>query len=145
MLKSAAEWLAAVLSANEGIDATYTRVGSPPITTNKDGTPFQVIPGRVRPERFALADGRVNLEVEPADFLVMAEAIDFGSGPVEPQTGDRITLSAFGLADRVYELMPRDGEPAWRPLTQYPAELAGGAAARCPMYRLRTIRVKAGP
>jgi len=134
MLQQAAEWLAATLATSEGVDVTYTRAGQTPIT-------ITVVPGRVRPERFALADGRVNLETEPADFLVKAEAIDFGSGPVEPATGDRITL-----AGRTYELMPRDGEPSWRPLTQYPQTLADGTTVvRCPMYRLRTIRVKVGP
>lgn len=132
MLQQAAEWLASILAGNEGVPVTYARVGETSIA-------ITVVPGRVRPERHALADGRVNLELEPADFLVRAELLDFGDGPVEPRTGDRITL-----AGRTYELFPRDGEPSWRCETQYPVTDAGGApVARCPSYRLRTIRVKA--
>jgi hypothetical protein len=134
MLAAAAEWLAATLAENESVPATYTRDGQTPIT-------LAVVPGRVRSERWALADGRVNLEAEPADFLVRPGDLDFGAGPVEPQVGDRITLDG-----RTYELLPRDGEPAWRPLTQYPVTLADGTTVvRCSQYRLRCIRVKVVP
>jgi len=130
MLEQGAKWLASTLTASEGVAATYTRA--------TEGFPIDltIIPGRMRPERHALADGRANLEVEPADFLVLASAIDFGDGPVEPATGDRVTLAD----GRTYELMPRDGEPSWRALTQYP-----DAGTRAPMLRLRTIRVKVVP
>jgi hypothetical protein len=136
MLEAAAQWLATTLATTEGVDATYTRTGETPI-------PLTVVPGRMRPERYALADGRANLEVEPADFLVLAAAIDFGAGPVEPQTGDRVTLAD----GRTYELLPRDAEPSQRATSQYPVVNADGSiATRAPMYRLRTIRVlKVGP
>ena len=81
--------------------------------------------GRVTHERIALADGRANLNAEPADFLIRPERIDFGGGPVVPLRGDRITVGS-----RVYEVIDRDGEPCYRPDSQYRA-----------MYRVRTIRV----
>lgn len=134
MLATAAQWLAEALTSSESVPATYTRTGETPLA-------LAIVPGRVQPQRWALADGRANLEAEPADFLVLAELLDFGAGPVEPQTGDRVTVDG-----RTYELMPRDGEPAWRPLTQYPVTLADGTTTvRCAMYRLRTIRVKVVP
>ena len=136
MLQQAAQWLADVLTREEGVPATYARTtGAETITLS-----ITVVPGRVRPERFALADGRANLDVEPADFMVRAEDLDFGAGPVEPQTGDRITV-----AGRTYEALPRDGELEKRPPGQFDYTTAGGAAVRCPMWRVRCIRVKVSP
>lgn len=130
-----ADWLGGVLAGSEGMPAVYTRAGAGSI-------PVTVVAGRMRPERQAIADGRANLEIEPADFLVRAGDIDFGAGPVEPRTGDRVTLAG----GRVYELMPRDGEPSFRALGQHPLrDAAGSVVARGPMYRLRTIRVRVVP
>lgn len=127
MLEEAAQALAETLYENESVAALYLRVDQAPLAV-------MVIPGRTRPERAALADGRVNFEVEPADFLMRPVDLDFddGAGPVEPQTGDRIMLAASGTSPtRLYELSPRDGERSWRPDSAYRA-----------LYRLRTVRVK---
>src|SRR5690349_3600679 len=81
-------------------------VAGEPITLTRNGVtvPATAILGRVSPERQALADGRVNLEEEPADFLIAPEEYDFGAGPVEPHRGDRI-----GYGSLVYEATERDG------------------------------------
>lgn len=117
MDRDASEWLAETLEATSGEPASLTRDGA---TVN-----ITVVFGRVTPERYALADGRAQLEVEPADFLIRPAQYDFGSGPVEPERGDRVTVNG-----RIYEASPRDGEPCWRPDNQFRT-----------MLRVRTIRV----
>jgi hypothetical protein len=97
------------------------------ITLTRDSVtvPITAILGRVSPESEALADGRVNLETEPADFLIAPGDYDFGDGPVEPQRGDRVVFDG-----RTYEATERDGEPVFRPDSQYRNR-----------FRVRTIRV----
>lgn len=115
------QWLADTLIAAAPTEITYTRAGKSPLT-------FNALVGRVSPERYALADGRAQIEVEPADWLIPSAALDFGDGPTEPLIGDRIECE-----DRLYEALPRDGEPCWRPDNQYRT-----------MYRVRTVRVNNG-
>ena len=106
-------------AAIAGETITYTRKDVATALT------ITAILGRTTPQRQALADGRVNLDEEPADFLIDQALIDFGAGLVEPQRGDRITYGG-----RVWEVTPRDGEPCFRPDNQYRS-----------LYRVRTIRV----
>jgi hypothetical protein len=113
--------LAADLEANAGETVVYTR--------SLDGAVVVLaaaVRGRNTPQRQAMADGRVNFEEEPQDWLVRAAALDYGPGPFEPARGDRLQDGQ----GRVYELAPRDGEPAWRPSDPYGVIL-----------RLRTVRV----
>lgn len=118
-MKRAAAWVSRTLG-----DET---VAGEAVTLTRDGVtvPTTAILGRVTPERQALADGRVNLEEEPADFLFAPADYDFGSGPVEPRRGDRV-----GYGGRLYEATERDGEPVYRPDNQYRNR-----------FRVRTIRV----
>lgn len=102
MIGDAASWLAQTLESSAGESVTYVR-GATSIAITASY-------GRRVPSRAAVMNGAVNLEVEPMDFLIRPSAIDFGAGAVDPARGDRITLAT----GEVFEVAPRDGEPAWR-------------------------------
>jgi len=118
-LESAFEWLAEQQEENNPTTITYRRDSLDAEIT------IDCVAGRVTSERWALADGRANLNVEPADFLIRPSRLDFGDGPTDPARGDRITVGS-----RVYEVVDRDGEPCFRWDSQYRT-----------MLRVRAIRV----
>lgn len=111
------EWLAETQEATSGKPAILRR--------GEASVPIIVIYGRVTHERYALADGRAQLDVEPADFWVRPKWYDFGAGTVEPERGDRIEFEG-----RTYEVTPRDGEKCFKTDNQYRTQ-----------FCLRTIRV----
>ena len=118
-MASALADLAAVMVTAAGETVTYRRQGFAPLT-------LTAAYGRKAPTRSAVADGRVQFEVVPMDFLIEVEDIDFGAGPVEPERGDRIELAT----DEIFEVMPRDGEPAARHSDPFGA-----------LWRVRTVQV----
>lgn len=118
MLSDGMAFLAATRSAVDGEPVTYRRRG-------KADIPVTAVRGRAVHQAFAIADGRANLTAVPQDWLILPAQIDFGAGAVDPQDGDRIETAA----GEVYEVGPRDGEPAWRKADEYGK-----------MLRLRTVR-----
>ncbi len=60
-------------------------------------------------------EGNTKVERPDPDILFSAADLDFGAGPVPPQSGDLIDV-AFGTVTKRFELMPahRGAEPAWR-------------------------------
>lgn len=65
--------------------------------------------GQRTPSRAAIAQGMVQLDREPMDFLIAAT--DFAATNLgEPLRGDRITTAA----GHVYEVAARDGQPAFQ-------------------------------
>jgi len=113
--------LADDLALHAGEPVTYTR--------GDNGVSFTIagaVRERATPQRQALADGRVDFTERPQDWCVRPQDLDYGAGPFEPARGDRIT----DAAGRVYELIPRDGEPEARPSDPYGK-----------LWRLRTVRV----
>ena len=84
------------------------------------------IPGMKRSRRDALGQTeRVQQDSDPMDFLIDPAVLVFNGEQVEPEAGHRI-----GYAGETFEVMPRDGEPCWRP-----CDPAGT------LIRVHTIRV----
>lgn len=119
MDQAASEFHAEMMERRQGMPATLKRGGV--------AAPIIVVYGSVTHDRYALADGRAQLESEPADFWIRAKWYDFGQGVVEPERGDIIEVQ-----DRIYEVTPRDGERCWKPDNQYRTQ-----------FCVRTIRVPA--
>ena len=119
MDRAASAWLAEAHETQAGQPATLRRGAA--------AVPIVCVYGRVTPTRYALADGRAQLDVEPADFWIRPQWYDFadGAGPVEPERGDRVEFDG-----RTYEATPRDGEPCWKADNQYRTN-----------FCVRTIRV----
>lgn len=117
MDRAASEFQAEMLERTTGEPATLKR--------GDVSVPIITVYGRVTPERYALADGRAQLEVEPADFWIRPKWYDFGQGIVEPERGDLVILE-----DRTYEVTPRDGESCFKTDNQYRTN-----------FCVRTIRV----
>lgn len=67
---------------------------------------LECVPGESRFESVR-GDGSV-VEVRTEDFIVQQDAIDFGSGPTEPERKDKIVHTVNGV-EKTYEVLPDEG------------------------------------
>lgn len=101
LFEDAFAWISTQRTAHNTQTVSYERPGT--------GTIASVIasPGRTEWEQDESEAGLVTFESR--DFLIDADALNFGSGATEPQRGDLITFDG-----QPYECMNPAGAPPWR-------------------------------
>ncbi len=99
LLKTGSDWLQDQLKSHVSRSVVYKR-GSEQVTLS--ATLGKTLQEQQDDEGFLSRFGS-------RDFIFQAEDLDFGSGAVEPESGDTIT---DGTA--VYQLLADGGEPLWR-------------------------------
>lgn len=102
MLFDAQSWLADQLATHMSVSVVYSRDRFKSVTLN-------AVPGRPDGQlREPGSAGRVRLDDERLDFHIRPEEIDFGAGPVDPQSGDRLEVGGL-----IREVFAGDSLPAW--------------------------------
>lgn len=104
LLKDGLAFLTAQLKAHASETVTYAR--------GYDTVDVQATFGQ---KLLKLDDGNggIRMEWTDLDFCVPAADLDFGSGPVEPERGDQIYVTA-GSETQVFEVVPFGSDPPWR-------------------------------
>ena len=107
LMQSAVEWVRDMQAEHLAQTITYTRSGQSTLT-------FTATVGR----QFWRSNQPSNLgptvSRSDADFIFDPDEINFGSGTVKPQRGDRIAFDGG-----TYELRAPEGEPVWRKSDPY--------------------------
>lgn len=105
LLESGQDWLAGKLKAHASREVLYLRGASQvPVSATIGRTLLKLDDGY----------GGIRMEWTDRDYLIQAVEIDFGSGPVTPQRGDRIQ-DTVGSIVSTYEVAAYGGEPPFRP------------------------------
>lgn len=103
VLATGSAWLTTMLHDHASDTVTYRR-GQQSIEVSA------VIGGS--PETQVDANGLIT-QIRNRDFLVKKVALNFGSGPVAPQAGDRIEMTVGGSTE-TWQVQPTNGDRGYR-------------------------------
>jgi hypothetical protein len=118
-LSSAMAWLHGQRKESMSIPVTYSRGGL--------SVEVMAMPGDTRIEQVT---GEGTVMTPRRDWIIDASALDFGTGPTQPERSDTITQHV-GVNKHVYQVLPIADGDVWRWSDRY------GTA-----YRVHTKRLK---
>ncbi len=104
ILRTGLAWLTEQLKVNASESITYSRYYD-----------LVEIKATLGSKLLRIEDGLGGSRVEwtDLDFLIAADDLDFGDGPITPERGDLI-FWAIGADVQTFEVGPVGSEPAWR-------------------------------
>ena len=103
LIRKGAAWLAERLVAHASQTVTYTR-----------GAQSVQVPAVLGRKLLRIEDevGSIRFEYTDMDFIIPTAALDFGSGPIEPERGDWLSVMTGEQVD-TFQAFPFAGEPVW--------------------------------